>query len=286
MAPKWYDIGYQYRKARHRLSELRVLVLGWVGIKVYDDPVAVVDTNVLEDLYSWHDLFDHYNPEDGKSPDIGDPKSVWRRARVREALLLACHFHNTRATTVSISEGERQLLEVADESGKAKDGSDQRHKAAYITIFLWLVQEHVLNGWTQGARRSNARGNDADEELMALAKEHSLPLITSEGYTPTGPVAKKMRLTGTQQGIQVLTAAEYLAVFAKDMDQNAEAEAFLERFKAHVPAYLVKHNTSNVRRFVADMEDYYRHCLLGITPGRTDRVLVAVQPKKQTVRNK
>jgi hypothetical protein len=70
MAPKWYDIGYQYRKARRRLSELRVLVLGWVGIKVYDDPIAVVDTNVLEDLYSWHDLFNHYNSEDGKSPDL------------------------------------------------------------------------------------------------------------------------------------------------------------------------------------------------------------------------
>ena len=57
--------------------------------------LAVVDTNVLLDIYSCHDVSNSY--EQGAQIDteafVDSGEAVYRRARARESLILAMYFH-------------------------------------------------------------------------------------------------------------------------------------------------------------------------------------------------
>jgi hypothetical protein len=63
--------------------------------------VAVVDTNVLVDLYSCSDLLKEYESlgQADLAQAMRTPKAVWRRARARESLFLGWCFHTVEART-------------------------------------------------------------------------------------------------------------------------------------------------------------------------------------------
>ena len=65
---------------------------------------AVTDTNVMLDIYSCHDVSLNYDALHGRIgvAALDDPSIVYRRARARESLFLAMHFHKVKAVTYSL----------------------------------------------------------------------------------------------------------------------------------------------------------------------------------------
>ena len=108
-------------------------------------PIAVVDTNVLLDIYSCHDLvgsFDlaHQSLGDGV---LGDPSFLYRRERARSSLLLAVYLDRIKATTCSLNaEPIAMMLRSAPPMG---GGLDLR--SDFTTFVVYFVKDHVLSDW-------------------------------------------------------------------------------------------------------------------------------------------
>jgi len=231
------------------------------------EPIAVLDTNVVLDLFSWHDFHDHFGRRvtwaSANNVRLDDPQSRMRMARAREALLLAIYLHKTRAITFSISEAERLVIRVSqfDAKGKPLSDDERGYKEAFVKTFLWFVKERLLVGWQDAMEVTDAEGNDADDILLAHAKKKSLPLITNEGFTATGVDRKnRMRRKAKKEGVQIVRAADF---YHDKMDVEVEAKAFFRRFRAETPKYLKwylkKHGRGKgaIQRILRDLDRYY-----------------------------
>ncbi len=233
-------------------------------------PLAVVDTNIFLDLYSWHDWheqFDSRTPAVVLRPDLTDAKSVWRKARAREALLLAMYLTKIKATTLGLSEGLEQLRTRPFLNTTA---SQRSWNDAFVRTYNWYVKEQIFRNWTESMKISDAVGSAADDEMLAYAKDHSLPLISSEGYTPDGiDDRNRMRKKARKAGVNLVRAADF---YAGKVDEQEESRIFLQRFKSgargYVNAYRKKHGKSAaIELFMNQMGDYYNF-LLGDEPVR------------------
>src|SRR5580704_11789456 len=164
---------------------------------------------------------------------LDDPSIVYRRARARESLLLAMHFHKVKAQTYSLHSEVLYLLlkRVPPAPGGQTTESD------FTTVFLYFVKDYLLPDWdTQMPTQPGSEaGNDADEAYVAFAKEHRLPLITNEGYEQNGIVDKRMRKLAKDAGVSVFAPREFCA---GKIDEAVEIEDFLQRFKEQAPVYM------------------------------------------------
>jgi hypothetical protein len=225
-------------------------------------PIAVIDTNVLVDLYSWHDYLRHIEQKIAwvlANPKLDDPITVMRRARAGEALLLAIYLNKIRAVTFSISEAVTMMgvLVPANAKGSAP--------LNFTKTFIYFVVDELLSGWTQQMQVTDARSNAADDLLLAYAKENSLPLITNEGYSPTGiDHRKRMRKRAMAVGVTLVRAADF---YRDEIDERAEADAFLDRFKRKsvdcIRRYVKAHPGGKraITQIVHDMGNYFYHVL-------------------------
>ncbi len=238
-------------------------------------PVAVIDTNVIVDLYSWHDFNDHFEHiityASSDNVPVNDPKSRMRVSRAREALLLAIYLHKTEVTTFSLSESVKLVERVSklDRKGKPLDPDERIRREAFTKTFLWFVREQLLVGWKDTMHRSESKGSEADRELLAYAKVHSLPLITNEGFTPLGVNKKSpMQKLAKVHGIEIIKAADF---YDGEMDVGKEAMTFFRRFRAEAPkyieAYLGKYPEGEraIRQIFRDLDRYY-YLLLSADP--------------------
>ena len=92
---------------------------------------AVMDTNVLVDIFSCVDL----EREARKAEDPGSSASVYRRARVRESLVLAWWLHEHHATTWGLEfELRRQLAALVPPADTRQFGTH------YTTRFIHFVR--------------------------------------------------------------------------------------------------------------------------------------------------
>lgn len=227
-------------------------------------PIAVVDTNIFLDLYSWHDWhqqFESRAPAVILRPDLTDAKSVWRKARAREALLLAMYLTKINATTLSLSEG---LIQLKTKPFVNATGGQRAWNDAYIRTYIWYVKEQIFRGWTESMKISEAAGSAADDEMLAFAKDHALPLITSEGYTPDGiNDQNRMRKRARLAGVQVVRAADY---YVGKIDEEEESQLFLQKFRNGVSGYIKAYRkrngkTASVELLLNEMGDYYKFIL-------------------------
>lgn len=91
--------------------------------------VAVVDTNVLVEVHSVHDVTDARPRDEAK-----------RWANARDSLLLAIHFHETRATTYSIHEIAEVMQARVPPTVRTPEG-------LFAGLVAHFVADRVLNGW-------------------------------------------------------------------------------------------------------------------------------------------
>jgi len=236
---------------------------------------AVVDTNVLLDIFSCHDISNAYAQfgELTAEQEIDLPPAVYRRARARESLLLAFYFHAQKATTYSLKDEVLAIMQ-----GRVDPSADDTWHTQHTMQFAHFVTNQLLSGWRLASQPSLGaaalQGDDADAHLVEYAREHGLPLITNEGFGPTGIRAEKMRKLATDAGVNVFAPGEF---WRGQIDESSEIEDFLRRFRKQAPAYAAARAKPRLEREALDrMNGYFRHVLLGETAGRDAPVRVIV----------
>lgn len=230
--------------------------------------VAVLDTNVLVDVLSCHDLLEAYDIHDAESLPL-----VYRRARARESLLLCMHLHDTWSDTLSLHEAVRVLEKCSPPEDKVS------FARAFTETFIWFVGDDLLPNWEMHVPTTDGgeKGNAADRAYLELAKSRGLPLITNEGYTMDGLKDEKLRGDAKAASVPVFAPREFIE---GKMNEALAIGAFLIRFTERAPAYLDRrramHGEDKTLDLLAHVYSLYRHILLGETEGRDKRVRVCL----------
>jgi hypothetical protein len=226
----------------------------------FTKPLAVIDSNVLLEVVSTHDLARLYNAPSNTDP-AGEVATL-RRQRARESLLLAVHLNRIKAATYSIFEPFRIVLKKVDPSA-----SDNFEYHA-ITIWAHYIKDRVLPGWAM-LNPSNGddepQGSHADSLLVERAKEYGVPLISHEGASLSGvDHGSGIRKKAVRSGVQVMTAREFYG----KADEAFLSESFMQRYAEGADAYIrtVAH-PKVMRDSMLWLQGYYRHILYGITNG-------------------
>jgi len=238
----------------------------------WSDVMAFVDTNVALDIYTAADVLrDH---ERLGIVDLEHRQHVYRRARARESLLLAMFFNDTKAVTYGLhQESKRQVLRASPPDDHASFGTH------YTKFFVRFVHERLLPDWRDTWEIDNdagLQGQECDDRLLALAAEHSLPIITNEGFTPDGFIEdpKKLRQRARARGLAVYTPREF---WSGKMDEAVRIDQFLSRFCAEASKYISTHRSPPMAHdSLSTILGYYKLVLLGITEGRDKPVSVTL----------
>lgn len=241
------------------------------------ETVAITDTNVLLDIYSCHDLTTTYNEAHGRLGTAArdDLAVVYRRARARESLLLATYYNKVKATTYSL---HSEVLDLLLKRAPPAPGGETM-ESDFTTIFLSFVKDYVLPDWnpTMPTEPGNEAKNDADKAYVEVARERGLPLITNEGYGQTGIADEKMRKLAKDAGVAVFAPREF---YPDKIDEVAEIEGFLRRFKEQAPIYIEARRRElgedKIGEVLAWIYGHYRMILCGEVEGTTVPVRLSV----------
>ena len=237
------------------------------------DITAVLDTNVLLDVYSCHDLERIY--QDGAH--VNDPRAIARRARAREALILGMYLSDIGATTYSVAtEPIEQMHRHVDQNNGAE------FTYHYTMLFTNVVRSELLRGWKDAlppGHDPTMAGNRADDALVDFAAAHNLPLVSSEGLSHTGDIDEKKRVRKRAKGlgVPVFTPREF---YEGKADEGRLIPAFLKGFEARAPVFAARHDTAAIiLGSIQWMNGYFHHVLFGVTEGHALPVAVSVVRK-------
>lgn len=230
---------------------------------------AVLDTNVMLEIYTCADLFNTYRDRNITLADIDDnDHAVRRRARAQNSILLADYLHHTGARTYGLTSEFLAKLQaiVPPDAGddKTSDEGLLRHFNLMITKqVIHFLKDNVLSDWQhEGARKPDGlRSNPADKALIAFAKERGLPLISNE-------TVGKMRRTALADGVAIFTPGEFIA---DKVDRATAIPAFLGRFEAATVSYIAAEppaEREQTKESLLWMHGVYKHVLTGETVGR------------------
>ena len=196
---------------------------------------VVLDTNVFLDIHSCHDINRKYFELGVEG--IDEPGAVYRRARARESILLAAYLNKIGGVTHSLSnEAIDRLTElVPPDAEETPETQPEKH---FTTNFIHFVKDFVLPNWRPSIvapKDEKPTGNAADAWLVAYAKEQGFPLVTNEGFKPTGYVEGKIVKRAREAGVEVFTPRDF---YEGKMDVESEIDAFLQRFRDGAREYL------------------------------------------------
>lgn len=197
--------------------------------------VAVVDSNVIIDLHSIHNIVQ-------ATRDAKDE----RFERLRNATLLAMCFHRHRARTYGI----REAVEVLREKVPPDVVAPETH---FTTGVIHFVMDNVVPGWLSEADiEHNPRGTPADHFLLEAARKSECPIITCE---------KKLHRVARETGVESFTPAEY---WQGRIDKERETRKFLARFRSRAgPFARTMEHGRNWGVLLDMMYDFYVAVLLG-----------------------
>jgi len=204
---------------------------------------ALLDTNVILEMYSSHDLLaveanmpvaleveSRLLPQDAAGASAKRQQvELFRVRRAANALALAIHFHETQAFTLCLEEAVTKIVQcVAPGGGTAAEN--------YIIAYRDFVRPRALPGWTN-AKVPNVpldlAGDAADAELVVQARKYGWPLITNEGNSHEGIKDVRLRKAAKDAGVRVFTPGE----FVKGKMKRNMRRGFLDRFKANRSKY-------------------------------------------------
>lgn len=214
----------------------------------------VLDTNVVLDMISIHDL--------AREAEQGLQGIEYRRQRARSAVLLGAYFHESRAQSLSLHEAFRILTYRVPRD-------DQTLERGFLQIFLYFVKDFVLPNWRFDRLNDTESfsGTAADDELLRIAREQGLALLTNEGLTPSGvrpfPGATSLRAKAQVAKVPVFTAAELLEDRAADTMMLARG--FFDRWDTSARSYIEEHRRTigddHIDAWVTTARDVYEWIL-------------------------
>jgi hypothetical protein len=202
---------------------------------------AVLDTNVMLEVYTCHDVIDAYGKSIDKfkaSPDLHtslgdldivfDTKVQSRLTRARESLLLALHLHRARATTVILrdefDEKLHELVPITPSGSLAQ---------SFTSTVEHLVHKAMLCDWRVVADASpgTQRSHEADRDLLRFARAAGVPLISNEGRRPDGTIdwdGRKIPARAKAAGVIACSPREFCGA----LDEATERDEFRVRFNS------------------------------------------------------
>jgi len=201
-------------------------------------PSAVLDTNVLLAIYSWHDLLDAMERTLGQDPTANLTHAdiqFWAQ-RARAAFILALFFNERRwATWSPPNELTRTLMSKAPPVGE-----EHGPKSNFVRLFVYFIKEKLLPDWLAGGDRLSDEsiiGNGVDELCLNAATEHSIPLVSWDGHGPNGLDPQKfISREARERGIDLVTPEELLS--REKFDPTKAVERFFARWDRHAPVYI------------------------------------------------
>jgi len=221
---------------------------------------AILDTNVLMDLYSCHDLIRIY---DKAGITVHSREAAYRRARARGALLLAVFLHRSKAVTYGPYAEPLRLMER-----NVDPTSGDTFAYHFTNHFTNFVRETLLGDWQHASSEGNdagVKGDAADERILGFAKEHAAPLVTNEGFSPHGIALHGLRARAQAEGVAVFTPTEY---WTGKLDPAEASEWFLKHYRDNVSLFIADHpNPPAAEKSLMWMYGAYQHVLLGRTEG-------------------
>lgn len=225
--------------------------------------VAIIDTNVILDIFSMTDLMTAAMA--ASPPDTDSSDAYFRRIRSRESLLLAWFLHTRAATTISLHH------EVIRALTRAVDPTAVRTREwQHVQLSIYLLKDRVLDRWDGRAPADSDRGltnHQGDDLLLHLARKYGAPLITNEGYSLQGVSdlkKDKLRFRAKEQGIEVHTPREF---WGGRMGERA-CRKFLARYDRVVPRFLRRqNNAAGALEAVRFRRGFLDHVFYGHTDG-------------------
>lgn len=191
---------------------------------------AIVDTNVILDVFAVSDLLDAYAKAGGESD-----AALFRRVRARESHLLAWYLHSIGATTFSLPAESTRIM-----ARRAPPDAMNTFASQHVQLSIYFLSDYVLDRWdsrVEPGSDAGLSGEACDDKLVEMALRHRAPLITNEGYSIRGVSAdepRKLRAKASARGVPVFTPRQF---WMGKMGERATRK-FLARFDAQAPKYL------------------------------------------------
>jgi hypothetical protein len=201
-------------------------------------PNAILDTNVLLAIYSWHDLTAVVDSVLDRDPTatLEHADIQFRAQRARAAFILTLFFDERGWMTQSpLNEVGRTL------TGKVPPTDIARAtEINYLKLYLYFIKDSLLPSWLPGAdpeADGTKKGNDVDLLCLDWAERHKVPLISWEGSGPSGPIPSRLIPSeAARRGIDLVTPEEL--VHREGFNERAAARRFFAAWNKHAPVYL------------------------------------------------
>lgn len=201
-------------------------------------PNAVLDTNVVHAIYSWHDFTNEIQSVLDRDPaaTLQHPEIQFRAQRARAAFILTLLFDERGWTTQSpLNEVGRTL------TGKVPPtDTDRAVEVNYTKLYIYFIKDMLLPSWLFGADPEadlTKKGNDVDMLCLDWAEQHKVPLISFEGSGPSGPLPERlMPSEATKRGIDLVTPQEFIR--RERFDPRPAMRRFFSGWTKHAPSYL------------------------------------------------
>jgi hypothetical protein len=196
----------------------------FVTAQVYVDTNVVVEFDTLADILTVGD--NHPTIADG----LASPEFGYRQYRLKHSTLLMWWF--AKNTIVASSLGNEIIDKVTGADGRPGLAVPPKYaQHALAKAIYHIVRPFVWQGWHMAASvtaNHDLTGEDADDELLRLASEDNVPIITWEGFTQKGlnPNPKKLRDKCIARGVPVYTPAEYLKQQCVDIADQTQRFLF------------------------------------------------------------
>jgi hypothetical protein len=220
---------------------------------------CVIDTNVILELYSIHDLMRDFEESHAKKGEAAaaDPRVRFRRLRMADSLALAIALHEKRETSFQLVTEAIEMLvrEVPPDS----DGFER----SWVQFFLYYTKDFCLADWGEESDSelgAGVKGTARDSILLDVARAKGVPLVTNEGNTQTGiDDTRGLRKRAIAARVAVCTPGEYVARLGVEFP--AASMAFAARFRGRQEEYLAGRSDADAaREHLAKIFDIYAWC--------------------------
>lgn len=223
----------------------------------------IIDTNVKAEIYTLGDLCRMLDEFDSLEACLASPDFRYRQRRTKHSIILAWWLAQNRVSTGHLGAEGLQII--------TEKLAPETHTFSFMmtTAIVHIILPMVMEGWPIGALVEVdhlATGTAADSELLRVAKDENLPVMTWEAFNTDGTFSsnpQKLRNRCHAEGVRAYTPEEYLRLHKVDV--AGESIRFLKA--CDNASWTAQYeNVLEGRKFVDDLIFFYRFVLLDEVP--------------------
>jgi len=215
---------------------------------------AVIDTNVVLAILSWHDVATAI--ETAPESSLESPEVQGRLQKARSSFFLSL-LMNERAWTTLVP--QKEVMRIVLERAPPEE---REAETAFVAIWLHFIKDELLPRWTFGGDptgEAQKRGSAVDVYLVEAAAALQVPLISWEGLGLQGfDDRRTIPREAARLGVDLATPHEFL--LRERYDATYPAARFLERWDARVDLFIRgkrRKGRRGRRQYLQVMRDFF-----------------------------